>query len=234
MEEPILHYYTEYGFDESIVQEIVLGEVFSAVKLKNGNIGVCANMSNEMSLNIVDLRTPNLNNVCQRVVLNAYYNALLNTAPNYDTCGDIFDCVNFSKDKKIVMIGCFTPLVAKFENKGIHLDIFDLNERPEMNILPIEKQQDYLSKADIVIQTATTIANQTFTNIVNSVSKNCSIYLLGPSSILNDDMFEYPQIKAIFGSVFNKHDDNLLQQIKSGDGARKFLPLARKVSIIKK
>jgi hypothetical protein len=61
--------------------------------------------------------------------------------------------------------------------------------------------------------------------------ESCDIFLLGPSSIMNRDMFGYKNIKKIFGSIFKPDDKNVLNVIGNGFGTKKFLKYGRKVSL---
>ena len=227
---PLQHFLEKYGVDISTIQKIVCGRKYSAVLLKNGNIGVCANLQNHVTVEIDDLKTPDLDKTEHRILLNAYYNATLNYSNRYEQSVDIFDGVDFTRYKNTVMVGLFRPLVQKFEDNAIPLSIFDLTKKDHA-LTPLEKQPAYVKNADAVILSSTTVFNRTFLHIVNSTGETCDIFLLGPSSIINRDMFQYKNIKKIFGSIFNPYDDRVLNTIKDGYGTKKFLPFGKKVSI---
>jgi len=42
-------------------------------------------------------------------------------------------------------------------------------------------------------------------------------------------MFLYKNVKEIFGSVFEKNDERVLNVIENGYGTRKFLPFGKKI-----
>ena len=65
--------------------------------------------------------------------------------------------------------------------------------------------------------------------IVNNSGINSDIFLLGPSLIMNKDLFEYRNIKKIFGSIFESYDERVLNIIKQGYGTKQFLPFGKKV-----
>ena len=227
---PLKHFLEKYGINILNIQKIVCGLKYSAVLLKNGNIGVCANLLNCVNIEIKDLKAPDLNKIEHRIILNAYFNAKLNYLNNYEKPIDIFDDINFTQYKNIVMIGLFKPLLKKFNENNITINVFDLTKE-DQTLIPIKNEIAYIKNADVIILSSTTIFNRTFLNIVNNTGENCDIFLLGPSSIMNRDMFQYKNIKKIFGSIFNPYDDRVLNTIKDGYGTRKFLRFGRKVSI---
>ncbi|RLD63642.1 MAG: hypothetical protein DRJ01_03265 [Bacteroidetes bacterium] len=229
MEEPIKKLYGKFGVNLRNVKKVVYGDKYTAVVLKNGNIGLCANLNNRINIRLTDLESPDFNSFEHRIVLNAYYNAEFNNLNKYDKILDIFDGIDFTKYNNLVMIGYFKPLLKKFKKNNIKISIFDLFDRDEI-IVPMEKQSEYVKKADAIILTSTSIFNNTFLDIVNNTS-NCDIFLLGPSSIMHPEMLDYKNVKAIFGSVFEKNDEKVLNIIKDGFGTQYFLPYGKKVSL---
>jgi len=230
MNDPISFFYIKYGFDVNQIANLILGQKYCAVLLKNGNIGVAATLDNFIDLKIEDLQNPDLNNISYRIVLGACLNAQLNYSNNFEKTADIFDEVDFAKYQHISMIGFFDSLVQKFHKKNILLNVFDrLLESNELT--PIELQNEHLEKSDSVIISGTSIFNGTFNQIVSATPVNCDIYLLGPSNILHDDYFMNPKLKIIFGSVFEKNDRRVLDIIKNGGGTKDFMQFMRKVYI---
>lgn len=229
MMEPLSHFFEKHGVDVSSIEKIVCGEKYTAVLLKNGNIGVCANLLHRFKANLEELKHPDLKRIEHRIMITAYFNATFNYLNDYHGSIDIFEAINYRKHNNIVMIGLFKPVLKKFEEKKIKVVVFDLiKENPQLT--PLDEKSVYIKNADLVILSATTVFNGTFMEIVNSTGKTCDIFLLGPSSIMNRDMLTYRNIKKIFGSIFESHDRRVLDTIECGQGTRKFLPYGRKVS----
>lgn len=228
MEEPLKYFVNKYGVDNSQIGKIVCGEKYTAVMLKNGSIGVCANLLNKVEIDIKDLESPNLNNTGHRIILNAYFNSILNYSTNYDKTADIFNIIDFSTYENIIMVGLFKSLLEKFECNNIRISVFDLRKKNLGHESPV-KEMESVGKADAIILTATSIFNKTFMNIVNDTGDNCDIFLLGPTSIMTKEMFDYRNIKMIFGAIFEKKDERVLETIKNGGGTRLFLPFGKKV-----
>ncbi len=226
-QEPLSFFYNKYGVNLKEIDKIITGRKNTAIMLKNGNIGVCANFGYEISTNKNEIKKPELNNIKHRVLLNAYYNAKLNYDNIYQERTDILDLIDFKKYKNIVMIGFFIPIVKKFKDQNISLSIFDLLENSK-ELMPLNKRDEFVSNADTIILTSTTIFNKTFIDLINKSNK-ADIFMLGPSSIMHSDIFAYKNIKMIFGTVFNKYDNKVLDLIERGEGTRKFLKLGKKV-----
>ena len=228
--EPLTHFVEKQGVDITAIDRIVCGSKYSAVLLKDGHIGVCANLANPVDLNIETLKTPDLNKIQQRIILNAYFNAKLNPLNQYEKTVDIFDGIDFKLYKNIVMAGLFKPLLQKFKENNITLHVFDRLKK-DCLLDPIGNEIETVKKADAVILSATSIFNGTFTEIVNNTGNHCHVFLLGPSAIMDRDMFTYKNIKGIYGSIFELHDERVLDAVKNGQGTRTFLQFGKKVSL---
>ena len=228
MLEPLKYFYEKYGIDIQSIKDIVCGEKYVAVILKNGNIGVCATLMHYVNVSIQDLRFPDLNKTEHRIILNAYFNAHYNYQNTYDTTIDIFNKIDFKKYNRIVMVGFFRSLVDKFEKEKINLTIFDKMENDE-KLTDMSDQLTEVSKADALILSSTTVFNNTFLDLIHKTKDGCDIYTLGPSTILNKEMFLYKNIKILFGSVFETNDVNTPKIIQQGGGTKQFLPFMNKV-----
>lgn len=223
--EPILYLYKEYGFEKSTISEIVFGHRYIAVLLNNGNIGVCATLGNDFIVSDNELSNLDTTNHNHRIILNAYYNAMFNNSLSEYKIGDITQAVDFKEMKNIVMIGYFRPVVERFNKMGINVHIFDLRDL-EISI-PMEQQKEYLNNCDAAIVSATTLFNNTFEQITKN--SNGDIYILGPSTIMHPYLFEFNKVKLLFGSLFNKNDNAVLDIIRQNLGTRHFLKLGKKI-----
>ncbi|MBC8489046.1 MAG: hypothetical protein H8D45_23745 [Bacteroidetes bacterium] len=226
--EPLEFLFTKYKVSFSNIHKVVTGAKYTALLLKNGNIGVCANFGNRIEDNPGKYSKLDLKNISHRIFLTAYFNALLNYTNDSKKSGDIFDIVDFRKYKNIVMIGLFKPIVRKFEEENISLSVFDYLKDDSV-LISGSKKSDYLKKSDAVILSSTTIFNNTFKEIITNSKERCDIFLLGPSSIISREIFDYWDVKIIFGTVFEKNDERILDIIKNGGGTKYFQPYGRKV-----
>lgn len=228
MLEPLQYFYTKDKLDTSIIKSITCGEKYVTVLLKDGSLGVCATLLNKVNVKIGDLNKPDFNNIEHRIVVNAYYNALYNNRNNYNIEIDIFDEQDFSKYTNVVMIGFFKSLVKKFEREGINLHIFDKADT-DAALTNMVEQIEYIKNADAIVLTSTSILNNTFLEIIEASNTGCDIFMLGPSTIMHQDMFRYNNLKILFGSVFDDNDTRVIDIIASGGGTGVFLPYMHKV-----
>ena len=58
---------------------------------------------------------------------------------------------------------------------------------------------------------------------------NCDIFTLGPSTIMSNEMFNYRNVKLLFGSIFEPNDILTLKIIQGGGGTKQFMPYMKKV-----
>ncbi len=225
--DPIRHFYKKVGCQQNFVQEMVIGEKYTAVLLKDGRIGVCATLGKEIEIVqagfFADLKNPT-----HRIVLNAYFNAMLNYDNEYEASRDIFDEIDFTQYKKIIMVGWFRTLHKKFRDAKLLVEAYDLLEHNRY-LHPLVQMNDAIAEAEALVVSSTTIFNGTLKNITEIAPESCDIYMLGPSTILHPDMFRYTRIKALFGAVFKPHDKAVLNIIRSGCGTPEFSGHMQKV-----
>lgn len=228
--DPLIYFYNNIGFDNSLIKRIVTGAKYVGILLKNGQIGVCSTLGTPIDPRKIPSDVPDLSKRSHRIFYNAYLNALLNYRANPEDEQDIFQHIDFSTHTKIVMIGFFRPLVKKFQEAGIQLDIFDNLENDPV-LTPMANIASYLSSAGSVILTSTSIFNGTFEHILKLTGNKTDIFLLGPSSILHQDMTKYRNIKKVYGALFQLNDERILDIIDEGHGTQTFLKFGRKVNI---
>jgi len=226
--EPLDRFYQIFGFDSKEIKKIVFGEKYLAVLLKNGQIGVCSRLNTPHINKLHLLHELSMTIPAHRVFYQAYLNATFNYQNSYSETRDIFDEIDFSRCQKIVMVGYFKPLAKKFVEAGIDLSIFDRVLQDDA-LVPYNEMGSYLKEAEHVILTATSIFNHSFLDVINQTTIGTSVYLLGPSTLLHPFMFDYRNVKKIYGSIFKPDDQNVLQEIADGHGTHHFLRLGRKV-----
>lgn len=227
---PELYYQHIANLDD--VASIAIGSKYCAVTLHNGNTGVCATLGVNVDGGARVLESPDFGKVDQRILVCAFVNACSNYQCRIDGEGDIFEAIDFSRAQRVVMVGYFFSLANKFKDRGIGLTIFDL-DRTERPVEPLTQQKRYLREADMAIITATSISNKTFGELIAFTRPQSRVYILGPSTPLHDALLGYPQVKGLFGSLFQPNDTMLRQIIRGGGGTRDFMGYMRKVYRLK-
>lgn len=228
--DPLLHFHGLFGFNKGLIERVSAGEKYVGVMLKTGEIGVCSTLNSHIDKGDLEVENPALDRPAQRILYNAYLNALLNYNIPYEDDKDIFQHIDFSVREKVVMIGFFRPLVKKFNESGFDLTIFDYLEKDEV-LTPLKEMNSFLATARTVILTSTSISNGTMNKVLAHTSPSCDVFLLGPSSILHPDMKRYRNIRKIYGAVFKPYDHHILDIISRGNGTRSFLKYGKKVNI---
>lgn len=225
----------KYGFNPADIREIIVGSKYCAVVLQDSSLGVCATLGNLVETEPQSLRNPDLGKNSHRIVVNAYFNARLNPKADCLHNKDILEVADFRTYQSPVMIGLFKPVVKKLKEIGVRLAIFDPRHDPEENegLLPDQLQGEYLQRADAVILSATTIFNQSFSQVIAKIKNSCDVFILGPSTPLATELFQHQNVCALFGTVFKPDDQRVLEVIKAGKGTRSFIKFASKAVLEK-
>lgn len=226
--DPLQVLFNECPPDLNLVKKIVPGELYVAVQLIDGNIGVSATLGSRFNADAGRLSAFDLSDQSHRIFLIAYYNAFFNPKIKVHQTGDIYDVVNFSGSSSVVMIGYFRPLVRKFDEAGIPLKIFDLKEDDE-RLMPISNLADHLGGAEQVILSSTSLVNRTFNDVINHVNMAANVYLLGPSTILHPLFRNYPVIKGLFGMYIPGDEERVLKVIAGNGGTPEFSAFTQKI-----
>jgi len=224
--------FLNYPYSEDLLQQMICGEKNVAFMLSNGNIGVCSTLCHSIEVDERILKKPNFSKYDHRIVVNAWVNAFINSNIVPTGNSDIFDAIDFTIFKHVVMIGYFGSLSQKLMQSGINLSVFDLDEENKP-VKPINKQKSVIQTADAVILTATSLSNNTFQPLINIVPSIAKVYILGPSTPLSQLFFNYPQIEGLFGARFKPFQIEVLESIRKGGGTRSFLEYMEKVFVLR-
>jgi uncharacterized protein (DUF4213/DUF364 family) len=230
MKDPLSHFSEVFPFDIKTIDKFITADLFTAVLLRDGSLGVCANPEGKIPIDISKPGFPDLQTYPDRILYNAFLNARLNNMATLSGHADIMEVVDFSPYSHIMMVGYFSHIVRKLDALKIPVIVFDKTERVNRQA-DLHKMDEELKIADCVILTASTIANNTFSGIINKTPDHCHIYLLGPSAILDHRMFEYRNIRMIFGTQFTGDNQKVMEIIAAGGCGRDFLPFAAKVVV---
>ena len=173
--DPLEYYYNKTGYNPDDINRLITGEKFTAVLLANGNIGVCSNLNHKYSPNCNIPEKIDLTSTPHRIIYNAYLNAVFNYENHYDEKLDIFNAVDFSGYRQITMIGYFIPLVKKFDDINIPVNVFDRAMQDE-RLLPEDKKDEYVESCDCLIISGTTLQNNTFARL-HSITPPPAIFI---------------------------------------------------------
>lgn len=230
MTDPLVYLSGICPYNPGKILATVRGDAYFAVMLSDGKIGVCSTLDGRTGSDPLQVKTIDLSQPDHRVFQLAYSNAMLNYVREYPEPGDIFDLVEFTKDCPSVMIGYFPPLVQKFRKAGLPVKIFDLR-KTDPDILPIEELPESVHQARQLVVSASSLINQSFTEILSYSHSESDLYLLGPSTPLDEGFKTAFRIRRLFGMVFEPYEFAVLDRIGQGLGTQSFSTFGEKVSL---
>jgi uncharacterized protein (DUF4213/DUF364 family) len=113
---------------------------------------------------------------------------------------DILDLIK--PEDRVAMVGYFGPLVPKILKITDKLTVLEKREieAPKTRTLPSEKAREILPASNVIILSASTLANRTFDELLSLRGTAREIVLLGPSAPLYPAPFFERGITAIMGT----------------------------------
>ena len=199
------------------------GEVFTAVKLIDGSIGICANIDAEY--------TGNSEVHKQNIIRQALINAAANRPELPFDNGSFIDIIPLKEKKNIVMLGFIEPVFIQMNRIGVGCKVFDFRKKSPI-LSPLEEYEESLKNGDTFIITATTLTNGSFDELLEKSKTDAEIYMIGPSAPMTRYLFNYTEkLKAIFGSIVITEE--AIDAIMQGAGTRLLSAYLRKASVIR-
>lgn len=113
---------------------------------------------------------------------------------------DILDLIK--PEDRVAMVGYFGPLVPKILKITNKLTVLEKREieSPKTSTLPPEKSREILPASDVIILSASTLANRTFDELLSLRGAAREVVLLGPSAPLYPKPFFQRGITAVMGT----------------------------------
>ncbi|HIH75015.1 MAG TPA: hypothetical protein HA306_07520 [Methanosarcina sp.] len=113
---------------------------------------------------------------------------------------DILDLIK--PEDRVAMVGYFSPLVPRILKITDKLTVLEKREieTPQTRTLPSEKAKEILPESDVIILSASTLANRTFDGLLSLRGAAREVVLLGPSAPLYPIPFFERGITAIMGT----------------------------------
>ena len=226
------------------VRDIRLGLGYTCVELGSGDTGLagtpgrlnpgsCSYTTHAGSLS--DLGTETLLNglnshdPLERAIGLAVFNALSRRIDRDFVEQESISLLGIRKDDHVVMVGYFAPLISRVRETGCRLDIVERNPA-KPGIIDPGQGLAALSRCDVAIITATSIVNGSADGLLESLRKNRSAVLLGPSTPLCPEAFTGTRVTQLSGAQVA--DAEMVKRIVSqGGGTRQLKRGLRFVSI---
>lgn len=166
----------------------------------------------------------------ERTVGVATANALLNTDGDHYLGGDTLEHIALTPDDCVGMVGFFAPLIPALKKQAGSLHIFEKIPEKAANVFPQEKIPELLPRCSIVLITATSLINRSFSEIVSACTGSRLTAVLGASTPLCPALFRPWGIDLLSGVIVT-NPDSILQTVSEGGGMRFFKGAIRKVNL---
>jgi len=227
------------------VEDVRIGLSYTAVQLENGQSGVAFTFKESLTKGCHIFK--NLHPLAGRqahellalmgsvhkiemAVGLATANALTNTIRGHHLEGDILDYLQISPKDKVGMVGYFSPMVPRLENKTSSILIFEQIKQRQGNLLPEEDALRFLPQCQVALITSTSIINHTVDKILDAARACREVVLLGASTPLIGEAFEETPVTFLSGVVVTNPRE-ILRIISEGGGVRLFQENVRKVNM---
>ena len=107
--------------------------------------------------------------------------------------------VSRASGRNVAVIGGF-PFAERVRAVANKVDVFELDPIPEAGERPTSDVFEYLSEADVVAISGTTLINHTFEGLMKLVAPGAYVMMVGPSTPLTPVLFDWG-VHALAGSV---------------------------------
>lgn len=131
---------------------------------------------------------------------------------------------NIQPDTNVAMVGYFGPLVDRFKEQNIPLEILDTSRG-------LGSMHDFYKKlgnwADVLLLTSTSILNNTTEEILSHLHENVKTAMLGPSTPMVAEAFAHLPVHMLAGTV-PLDSENVIKAIRHGMGTPVLHKFSRK------
>ncbi len=157
----------------------------------------------------------------------ATLNALVEP-PVAATESDVATCLRLEPGDVVGMVGYFGPLVEFVTARASKLHIFERRPTANGGVLPDWAAPVLLPECDVVLLSATTIANRTADSLLACAKQAREVAVLGPSTPMVPEVFAQRGVTLLSGvQVVDR--DRLLRIVSEGGGTRRFGTAVRKL-----
>ncbi len=229
-----------------IVTSVVIGVAFIAVEVEHSQVGLCANIAytDKGGCNVFEMAGRLAGSSVEEIFgLATEYGyvsrsiALAAVNAIGDAClgsidGDILDVLDLS-GTRVAVIGLIEPVVEALERKGCEISVFDKRNMTHPLIRPVEEMKKYVSDATFVIITATTIINDTLTEILHLSRNAKDVILMGPTTPMHGQVFKAAGVTWLAGSKV-LDGRKAMQIVMEGGGTRALYRLGAVKKVIQR
>ena len=126
----------------------------------------------------------------------------------------MFEQFKITKGTKVAMVGYFSPLIKRFEQREAVLDILDQSRG-------LGRKEDFYNNlknwADVLFLTSTSILNNSTEEILANVHGKVKTLMLGPSTPMVAKAFDHLPVHMLAGTV-PLDRENIIKAVRHGMG----------------
>ena len=136
---------------------------------------------------------------------------------------DAFDLLDFSKAKRVVLVGAFTPYIRRLTRMDLDLTVVEKNpqtlgDEAAKYFCPAEEAPKILPQADVVILTGSTIVNHTIDGLLSFIKRSCQVAVVGPTASMVPCSFFVRGVNLVGGMRITDPDNALRILAEGGSG----------------
>lgn len=201
---------------------------FSPSKIKGQKVQALFDRKPDKRI-INSLKTAVINALSSRIISKTDFNILDYTDP--------IDLIDLSSRKTITMVGAFQSYIKKIGETDNKLYVLELNENAlkkgqKQYYVPATEYPSILPQSDIVIITGLSLVNNTFDDLLSSISRGTQVIVTGPSSSMIPDLL-FERKVDIVGSAKITDPDVLFRVVsEAGTGFHLFKYCAEKYCVV--
>lgn len=136
----------------------------------------------------------------------------------------LFNEFKIQPDTNVAMVGFFGPLVERFKEKNVPLEILDASRG-------LGNRKDFYKKltnwTDVLLLTSTSILNNTAEEILSHPHENVKTTMLGPSTPMVAEAFAHLPVHMLAGTV-PLDRENIIKAVRHGMGTPMLHKFSRK------
>ncbi|AFS77494.1 hypothetical protein DUF364 [Gottschalkia acidurici 9a] len=158
-------------------------------------------------------------NLAKSTIGIATINAIINSKIDVIEKSGIVDLIDVKENERFGMVGNFKPILKEVKKRTENIYIFERQKTDNPEIYPESAMDEYLTKCDVVLITATSIINKTIDEVLKKTKNAREVYIVGSSTPLCPEVFKKYGVSVLAGAIVRKPLE-LLDIISQGGGTR--------------
>jgi uncharacterized protein (DUF4213/DUF364 family) len=155
-----------------------------------------------------------------------------------DHGSDVLEVIGIPDDANVVVIGALVPILMRLKSRGKPFSIIEMDPRTlkadEMPFwVPVEKTNEVVPLADLLVITGTTLLFHSLESILASAKPGAEVVLVGPTASMLPGAF-FRRGVTVMGGDHVTHPDDLLDILSEGGSGYHFFGKSAERVIIRR